>query len=51
MKNRLCVVVVLASLLAVVAVLPIPIFAQTSNGTIAGTIVDKSGAVVTDASV
>jgi hypothetical protein len=51
MKNRLCVLAVLALLLAVVTVLPIPAFAQTSNGTIAGTIVDKSGAVITDAQV
>ncbi len=51
MKNRLCVLAVLALLLAVVVVLPIPAFAQTSNGTIAGTIVDKSGAGITDANV
>ncbi len=51
MKNWSPVFVVLALLLMVVAVLPIPTYAQTSNGTIAGTIVDNSGAAVTDANV
>ena len=51
MKNRFSVFVLLALLLMVVAILPIPASAQTSNGTIAGAIVDKTGAGVPDATV
>jgi hypothetical protein len=51
MRNWSRVLVVLALILWVGAVLAIPGYAQTSNGTIAGTIVDKTGAAVPEAKV
>jgi len=51
MKNWSSALVVFVLLLGAVAVLAIPAFAQTSNGAIAGTIVDKTGAAVPDAKI
>jgi Carboxypeptidase regulatory-like domain/TonB-dependent Receptor Plug Domain len=51
MRNFSVVLLIVALILGAGVVLTIPGYAQTSNGTIAGTIVDKTGAAVLDATV
>jgi outer membrane receptor protein involved in Fe transport len=51
MRNMYRTLVVFVAMVAFVALSVVPGFAQTSNGTIAGTITDKSGAAVGNAKV
>jgi len=46
MRNLHRTAIVVATMIALVALAVVPGYAQTSNGTIAGTITDKSGAAV-----
>jgi outer membrane receptor protein involved in Fe transport len=51
MRNVYRTLVVFAAMVALVALLVVPTYAQTSNGTIVGTVTDKSGAAVPKAKV
>jgi len=51
MRNLYRTAIVVAAMVALVALAVVPGYAQTSNGTIAGTITDKSGAAVAKATV
>ncbi len=51
MRNLYRTAIVVAAMVALVALAVMPGYAQTSNGTIAGTITDKSGAAVAKATV
>jgi hypothetical protein len=51
MRSLYCTAILVSTSVALLALAVVPGFAQTSNGTIAGTITDKSGAAVAKASV